>query len=63
LKTTNAKNKTGNFALWGLILILVLIYIGNFIGPPPDSVQAIGIVGNAQWLIILWGYWIDRNRE
>lgn len=62
-KTTKAKNKTGNFAFWGLILFLILIYIGNFIGPPPDSVQAIGIVGNAQWLIILWGYWIDRNRE
>ncbi|MEJ2193251.1 MAG: hypothetical protein P8X73_00135 [Ignavibacteriaceae bacterium] len=63
LKTTKAKNKTGNFALWGLILFLVLIYIGNLFGPPPDSVQAIAIVGNAQWLIILWGYWIDRNRE
>jgi len=23
----------------------------------------IGIVGNAQWLIVLWGYWIDKNRE
>jgi len=63
LKTTKAKNKTGNFALWGLILFLVLIYMGNLFGPPPDSVQAIAIVGNAQWLIILWGYWIDRNRE
>jgi len=63
LKTTKAKNKTGIFALWGLILFLVLIYIGNLFGPPPDSVQVIAIVGNAQWLIILWGYWIDKNRE
>ena len=62
LKTTKAKNKTGKFALCGLILFLVLIYIGNLFGPPPDSVQAIAIVGNAQWLIILWGYWIDGNR-
>ena len=63
LKITKAKNKTGNFALWGLILFLTLIYSGNLFGPPPDSVQAIAIVGNAQWLIIIWGYWIDRNRE
>jgi len=63
LKTTKAKNKTGTFALWGLIVFLVLIHIGNLIGPPPDSVQAIAIVGNAQWLIILWGFWIDSNRE
>jgi hypothetical protein len=62
LKTTKPKNKTGNFTVWGLIIFLTLIYIGNLFGPPPDSVQAIAVVGNAQWLIILLGYWIDRNR-
>lgn len=62
LKTTKAKNKKGTYALWGLILFLTLIYVGNLFGPPPDSAQAIAIVGNAQWLIILWGYWIDKNR-
>jgi hypothetical protein len=63
LKTTKAKSKTGVYSLWGLIVFLVFIYIGNLFGPPPDSVQSIAILGNAQWLIILWGYWIDRNRE
>ena len=62
-KTTTAKNKIGKYSLIGLIVFLVLIYFSNLIGPPPDSVEAIGIVGNAQWLIVLWGYWIDRNRE
>lgn len=62
-KTTKAKNKTGKYLLIGLIVFLVLIYLINLFGPPPDSVEAIGIVGNAQWLIVLWGYWIDKNRE
>ena len=62
-KTTKAKNKIGKYSLIGLIVFLVLIYFSNLFGPPPDSVEAIGIVGNAQWLIVLWGYWIDRNRE
>jgi len=62
-KTTKAKNKTGKYSLMGLIVFLVLIYFSNLFGPPPESVEAIGIVGNAQWLIVLWGYWIDRNRE
>lgn len=62
-KTTEAKNKIGKYSLIGLIVFLVLIYFSNLFGPPPDSVEAIGIVGNAQWLIVLWGYWIDRNRE
>jgi hypothetical protein len=63
LKSTKTKNKTGNYYLLGLVIFLVAIYISNLIGPPPESAEAIGIVGNAQWLIILWGYWIDKNRE
>jgi hypothetical protein len=62
-KSTKAKNKIGFYSLIGLITFLTLIYIMNLFGPPPDSVEAIGIVGNAQWLIIIWAYWIDRNRE
>ena len=63
LKSTIAKNKTGSYSLLGLVIFLVVIYISNLIGPPPESAEAIGIVGNAQWLIILWGYWIDKNRK
>jgi hypothetical protein len=63
LKSTKTKNKTGNYSLLGLVIFLVAIYISNLIGPPPESTEAIGIVGNAQWLIVIWGYWIDRNRE
>ncbi len=62
-KSTKSKNKTGVYSLFGLIVFLILIYATNLFSPPPDSVEAIGIVGNAQWLIILWGYWIDKNRE
>jgi membrane-bound metal-dependent hydrolase YbcI (DUF457 family) len=62
-KVTKPKNKIGTYSLIGLIIFLILIYLSNLFGPPPDSVDAIGIVGNAQWLIILWAYWIDRNRE
>ena len=63
LSVTKSKNKIGTFSLIGLIAFLLLMYAANLFGPPPDSVEAIGIVGNAQWLIILWGYWIDKNRE
>ena len=62
-KSTKAKNKIGNYALIGLIVFLVVMYISNLVGPPPPSIEAIGIIGNAQWLIILWAYWIDKNRE
>ena len=63
MKMTKPKNKKGIYALWGLITFLSIIYISNIFGPPPPSVEAIGIMGNLQWLIVIWGYWIDRNRE
>ena len=33
------------------------------LGPPPPSVSAIAWIGQAQWLLIVWGYWIDRHRQ
>lgn len=61
-KSSVAKNKTGKFALISLIVFLVLIHIGNIVGPPPPSEQMIAIAGNAMWLIVLWGWWIEKNR-
>lgn len=48
--------------LGGLLVFLVIINVGNVIGPPPPSVEMIGYVGFAQWLLVLWGYWIDRQQ-
>ena len=62
IKTTKAKNKTGFYSFWSLIIFLILMYILNLIGPPPESVDAIGYVGLSQWFIIGWGYWIGKNR-
>ena len=63
LKSTEAKDRTGRFAFWGLIGVLGLIHSGNIFGPPPPSDFAIAIAGNALWLFVLWAYWIDRHRE
>jgi hypothetical protein len=62
LKATRARNRTGIWALWSLVAFLVIIYINNLFGPPPPSAEPIGYVGLLQWLLVLWGYWIDRNR-
>ena len=64
-KSTNPENKKGVFTLWGLVIFLILVYAMNIMGPPPDpeSIQAVAFVGLSQWLIIAWGYWIDRNRK
>lgn len=62
LRTTTAKDRIGSIGLWSLVGFLVLVYAGNLFGAPPPSVRAIAWLGQAQWLIIVWGYWIDRHR-
>ncbi|UCF64896.1 MAG: metal-dependent hydrolase [bacterium] len=63
MKMTRAKNGKGKYATWGLILFLVLVYSSNIFGAAPPSVEPIAYVGMLQWLLVLWGYWIDGNRE
>lgn len=63
LKTTRAKDRTGAYAFWSLIALLVLLYLGNLFGPIPPNVTSIAILGLLGWLLVPWGYWIDRHRE
>ncbi len=61
--STRAFNKKGTFALWSLVGFLLLIYLMNLIGPPPPDPTAIAYAGLSIWLLVAWGYWIDRNRR
>jgi hypothetical protein len=55
-----ANNKRGFYRIWGLLIFLVVIYINNIYAAPPPTDKAIGVVGLSQWIIIAWGYWIDK---
>jgi hypothetical protein len=61
-RTTRAVDRVGSLGLWGLVAFLLLVYFGNVFGQPPPNATAIAWVGQAQWLLIAWGYWIDRHR-
>lgn len=61
-RATVARNRKGTWALWGLVAFLAVVYLVNVFGPPPPSVGAIAWAGHAMWLLVLWGWWIDRNR-
>ncbi len=62
ISVTKAKKKVGTYSLWSLLIFLAIIYLSNLFGPPPESAEAVGYVSLAQWLLIAWAYWIDRNR-
>ena len=62
VRTTKPLDRTGSFALPGLVAFLLLIYAGNLLGSAPPGAEAIAWVGQAQWLLVAWAYWVDRHR-
>jgi len=62
-RTTRARDAVGRWAFVGLLAFLLVIEFGNLFGPPPPSAQAIAWAGHAQWLLVLWAFWVDRHRE
>ncbi len=61
-KAKRATGKKGAIEFWGLVLFLILFYVMNLFGPPPPSEEPIAYIGLAQWIFVIWAYWIDRNR-
>lgn len=60
---TRARDSVGRYAFIGLVAFLALVQAGNMLGPPPPGVTAIAWVGQAQWLLVAWGYWVDAHRS
>ena len=61
LKVTSSRDGVGKHGLWALLAFLAIIFASS-LGPPPPDTTSIAFVGQAQWLLVLWGYWIDRHR-
>jgi membrane-bound metal-dependent hydrolase YbcI (DUF457 family) len=63
IRATKATNKKGTIGLWSLLIFLILVYFMNVFGDPPPSEGPIAYVGLTMWLLVAWGYWIDKNRK
>jgi hypothetical protein len=50
---TRERDRTGKFALWGLIATLAAIYFAALYGPPPPNTRAVAIAGHLSWLFVL----------
>lgn len=62
-RTTRARDRVGAVALWSLVAFLAIVSSANALGPPPPSPMAVAWSAQAMWLIVAWGYWVDRHRE
>jgi hypothetical protein len=63
VRSTQATDRKGQLLLIALCAFLLVLYLGNLLGPPPPSGQAVAGAGLATWVLIAWGYLIDRHRR
>jgi len=59
---TRPTDRAGRWSLIAFVAFLVVVYVANIFGPPPPSVAAVAWSAQAIWLLVAWGYWIDRHR-
>lgn len=61
-RATRPADAIGRWSFLGLIAFLTVVYAANIFGPPAPSVAAVAWSAQAIWLLVAWGYWIDRHR-
>lgn len=63
VRATEAHDRKGLVGLWVLVGFLLVVYLANLFGPPPPSAKAVAWSAEAMWLLVIWGYWLDRHRS
>lgn len=63
VRSTEARDRWGRLGFWALVAFLGIVYLLNLFGPPPPSTSAVAWTTQAMWLLVLWGYWVDRHRR
>ena len=62
-RTVQPRDAVGRYAFRTLVIFLVLVYLGNLLGPSPPDTHSVAYLGLAGWLMIPWAYWVDRHQQ
>jgi membrane-bound metal-dependent hydrolase YbcI (DUF457 family) len=63
VRTTRPRRRRGTIILAVMVVFLFVAYAMSIVSPPPPSETALAWGGMAGWLLILFPWWADRNRE
>ncbi len=63
LRSSRAIDWQGRVSLWVLAVALLVIYAVSLQATPPPNITVFALSSLAQWLFVVWSYWIDRHRQ
>jgi hypothetical protein len=63
VRTTRAKDATGNWALWSLVGLFAVLYPASLFGSPAPSVKVLAWSAISIWFTVPWAAWADRRRQ
>lgn len=64
LSARRARDGIGRWGFYGLVTLLLLIYVSNATSPPPPSMAAVGWLGLLGGpVLVALAAWVDRHRE
>ncbi len=63
VRTTRPRDGVGRWALFGFVVLVLVIYAANAMGSAPPSQRAVAWVTLSLWLLPIWAAWFDRHRD
>lgn len=62
-RATRARDWIGRYAFWGYVAVLMIFYVGDRFGGPPESMRQIAWTGVIATVVMLvWAGWFDSHR-
>jgi hypothetical protein len=63
-RATRARDRIGRSGFWAYVVFLLLAYVGDHFGGPPESMREIAWAGLvAVVVLLLWAWWFDMHRD
>ena len=63
-RATRARDAVGRYAFWGLVALLLALYVASLFSPAPPSGNEFAVVGMILTVVFVGlGVWVDRHRE